>query len=229
MLIRGSDAHSEVSPVMTRVNATSLSSYRGLVAQRAASWASFVVCLTLHALLSGSRTWRVSRTHVRNHLSLDNRMNVLLVWNDGICFRGFLHLLRLGCVCVRLPGVGLVCRLFCPRPIRVVSPILPSSVSLASLTDFVLTCPGRNAPNAVLCSSSLTMKGAIISQHKYFTPYLDADLRCHTQNTDGLPWKVKAAPRECSLCDLIDKHVFRSYQESLSLYVIDYRLHVDQV
>lgn len=66
------------------------------------------------------------------------------------------------------------------------NPLISLSLSDASLADSVPTCLGRNAPNAVLCSSSLTMKGAIILQHKYFIPHLDADLRCHTVNANGL-------------------------------------------
>lgn len=136
-------------------------------------------------------------------------------FNDSICF--FWHLLEFECFCVRFLGVGLVWRLCSPRPLGgcLSTLILPSSFSVSpSLMPhwliLFLTCLGRNVPNfsnALSCSSKLTMKSAIILQYKYFIPHLDADLRCHIQNTNvlSLPWKITEALCEYDLWAL-DKY-----------------------
>lgn len=66
------------------------------------------------------------------------------------------------------------------------SPVLSRPAFDASFADSVPTCLGRNAPNAVLCSSRLTMKGAVILRHKYFILHLNADTRRGTRNTNAL-------------------------------------------
>lgn len=138
---------------------------------------------------------------------LNNEIKVLFIFKWWYLLQRLFTFIAIWMFLCEVPGWRPCLQaLIAPRPPRVVSPITPSSLSLsdASLADSVLTCLGRNAPNAVLCSSSLTMKGAIILQHKYFIPHLDADLRCHTVNTNGLslPWKITEALCEYDLCEL---------------------------
>lgn len=61
----------------------------------------------------------------------------------------------------------------------------------------------RQPSNALLCPSKLTMKSAIILQHKYFIPYLDADLRRHHRNTNEpfSPMEMRGALCEYDLAE----------------------------
>lgn len=101
---------------------------------------------------------------------------------------------------------------------------LPLSPFLTPHWPFLFWCAwlGMRLPsNAVLCWSKLTMRNAIIVlQHKYFIPYLDADPKCLTRNTNGLSEWVELNSASVRIWfvwaqDKYGANLIRSYWKSL--------------
>lgn len=145
---------------------------------------------------------------------LNNETKALLIFKWCYLLQRLLTFIAIWMFLWEIPGCRPCLQALSPEAAQRLSfyldtPLISFSLSFCLtphwLILFWLAWAGMHLPsNALLCSSKLTMKSAIILQHKYFIPHLDADSRCHTQNTNGLslPRKITAGLCEYDLCEL---------------------------